>query len=157
MNGKEISNEDAKRKEAEDKTLWLFKSGTNQEDGPLILWEILGPSGLGIRQASSKTCQQYCATNRSVFKISLRLSYRSLNVVLFSLSNPLYSPTCLTMPLYIIILIYIYVICTYIASPTGTCMFVYIIRVLFSWFMIDRQKNRERKQAGNNVLHFMLS
>lgn len=78
-------------------------------------------------------------------------------MVLFSLSNPLYSPTCLTMPLYIIILIYIYVICIYIASPTGICMFVYIIRVLFSWFMINRQKNRERKQAGNNVLHFMLS
>lgn len=78
-------------------------------------------------------------------------------MVLFSLSNPLYSPTCLTMSLYIIILIYIYVICIYIASPTGICMFVYIIRVLFSWFMINRQKNRERKQAGNNVLHFMLS
>lgn len=82
MNGKEIGNEDAKqgkRKKAEDKTLWLFKSGTNQEDGPLILWEILGPSGLGIRKASSKTCQQYCATNRSVFKISLGLSYMCLN------------------------------------------------------------------------------
>ena len=143
MNGKEIGNEDAKqgkRKKAEDKTLWLFKSGTNQEDGPLILWEILGPSGLGIRKASSKTCQQYCATNRSVFKISLRLSYMCLNVVLLSLSNPLYSPTCLTMPLYII---RIYSI---------TYWYLYVC-VHHQSVILLVQKNRERKQAGNNVLH----
>lgn len=42
----------------------------------------------------------------------------------------------------------------YIASPTGTCMFVYIIRVLFSW---SRKIEKENKQETMSCIYAILA
>lgn len=100
-----------------------------------------------MRKASSKICQQYCATNSKAFKTSLGLLCQSVSVFLPNFSNLIYVPMCLTIPLF--------KSPGYAVTPTSTWMFVSVIRVLLFSKVLGKHRKieKENRQEVYIVLH----
>lgn len=104
---------------------------------------------LGIRKASSKIWQQYCATNSKAFKTSLRWSCQSVSVFLPNFSNLIYVPMCLTIPLF--------KSPEYAVTPMSTWMFMSVIRVfLFSKVLGKHRKIEKENRQEVYILSYVV-